>query len=126
MAVDDARPCAGDDGSGVARVDADDASSHPARRVPAGSRCAEATSRFRGSSSRGCDRHLHHPYRRDTPSSGCPTRNFRPLKHKRKPGTVSEPLQISWLPSLSYIQLYVALLRIQLHVLEWDRRRKLY
>lgn len=95
VVVDDARPCAGDDGSGAVRVDADGASSHPARRVPAGSRCAEATSRFRGSSSRGCDRHLHRPCRRDNPSSGCPTRNFRPLKHKREPGTVSEPLRIS-------------------------------
>lgn len=99
VVVDDARPCAGDDGSGAVRVDADGASSHPARRVPAGSRCAEATSRFRGSSSRGCDRHLHRPCRRDNPSSGCPTRNFRPLKHKREPGTVSEPLRISRPPS---------------------------
>lgn len=105
MAVDDARPCAGDDGNGAARVDADGASSHPARRVPAGSRCAEATSRFRGSSSRGCDRRPRRPCRRGNPSSGCPTRSFRPLKHKREPGTVSEPLGILWLllppPSMS-------------------------
>lgn len=86
-AVDDARACAGDDGCEGARADADGASSRPARRVPAGSRCAEATSRFRGSSSRGCDRHPRRPCRPSNPSSGCPTRNFRLLQHKREPGT---------------------------------------
>lgn len=81
MAVDDVQAYADDDGCGVAREDADGASSRPARRVPVDFRCAEATSHFRGSSSRGCDRHPRRPYRRDNPSLGCPTRNFRPLKH---------------------------------------------
>lgn len=86
MAVDDARACAGDDGCGAARADADGASSRPARTAPAGSRCAEATSRFRGSSCRGCDRRPRHPCHPSNPSSGCPTRNFRLLQHKREPG----------------------------------------
>lgn len=122
--VDDVQAYADDGGCGVAREDADGASSRPARRVPAGFRCAEATSHFRGSSSQGCDHHPRHPCRRDNPSLGCPTRNFRPLKHNAN----REPFQSA--PDLGGCAARYrrrrrriqprALLHMQLRVPEWE------
>lgn len=80
VAVDGVQACGGGGGCVAARVDADGASSRPARRVRAGSRYAEATSRFRGSNCQGCDPLHHPPCRPGSPSSDCPTRNFRLLK----------------------------------------------
>lgn len=133
VVVDDVQAYADDDGYEVAREDADGASSRPARRVPVGFRCAEATSHFRGSSFQGCDRHPRHPCRRDNSSLDCPTQNFRPLKHNAN----REPFQSA--PDLGgcaarYRRLRRrrrriqprALLHMQLRAPEWDRRRKLY
>lgn len=78
-AVDGGQAYGGDGECAVARANADGASSRPAKRVRAGSRCAEATSRFLGSNCRGCDPLRHLPFHRDSPSSDCPTRNFRLL-----------------------------------------------
>ena len=80
VAADGGQAYGGGGGCAVARADADGASSRPAKRVRVDSRCAEATSRFRGSNCRGCDPLRRLPCRRGSPSSGCPTRNFRLLK----------------------------------------------
>lgn len=80
VAADDGQACGGGGGCAVARADAGGASSRPARRVRAGSRCAEATSRFRGSNCRGCDPPRRLPFRRGSLSSDCPTPNFRLLE----------------------------------------------
>lgn len=89
--VDGGQACGGGGGCAVARADADGASSRPAKRVRAGSRYAEATSRFRGSNCRGCDPPRRLPCRRGSLSSDCPTPNFRLLKTVTENGFEIDP-----------------------------------
>lgn len=89
--VDGGQACGGGGGCAVARADAGGASSRPAKRVRAGSRCAEATSRFRGSNCRGCDPPRRLPFRRGSLSSDCPTPNFRLLKTVTENGFEIDP-----------------------------------
>lgn len=104
-AADGGQACGGGGGCVAARVDADGASSHPARMVRVGFRCAEATSRFRGSNCRGCDPLHHPPCHRGSLSSDFPTRNFRLLKREEERSRLIFQIATYLLPVLAGTQM---------------------